>query len=112
MFNIKSLYILNYSNKKEDSFFASKSTDNNIQNIKITESKLLPTSPEIIKNKCHECNKKLNITNEYMCKCNNIFCSKHRFADTHKCNFDHKANWKKIIEKNNPSLSQKKIDKI
>ena len=40
--------------------------------------------------KCNSCEKKLKLTEEIVgkCKCNNIFCSKHR--EEHNCSFDYK----------------------
>ena len=37
------------------------------------------------KNKCNVCNKKLNIIQLEICKCENNFCDIHRFPETHNC---------------------------
>ena len=65
-----------------------------------------------IKKKCNECNKKLNIVSEYLCKCDKILCSKHKYSDTHKCSYNHKEVWKQIIRKKNPTICKKRIPGI
>jgi hypothetical protein len=35
--------------------------------------------------KCHECSKKLSVSNYFECKCLLIFCSKHRYMESHNC---------------------------
>jgi len=39
---------------------------------------------------CEGCKVRLLLT-DITCKCGTRFCSKHRFADDHKCGFDYKA---------------------
>ena len=41
---------------------------------------------ESIENKkCPTCNKKINITNRFICKCEQYFCSQHRYPESHSC---------------------------
>jgi len=64
--------------------------------------------------KCHECLKKLNLSNSFQCKCSYIFCPTHRYMETHHCEKmnDEIMNQKKIlkenlyIEKNNKFISK------
>lgn len=41
--------------------------------------------------KCNECNKKINVTNFFECKCKQIYCVVHRHAEKHKCTFDYRS---------------------
>ena len=65
-----------------------------------------------IKNSCFECDKKLKLHNTFECKCLHIFCRAHRFPDQHSCTFDFKKKWKEELEKKNPIIKTKKLDKI
>ena len=68
------------------------------------------------KKKCYYCNKKLKLLDEYICKCKNYFCAKHRLCHMHNCQFikkvEYKQNCKKIIKEENPKIKGKKIEKI
>jgi predicted nucleic acid binding AN1-type Zn finger protein len=63
---------------------------------------------------CFHCNKKLNITNRFVCYCNNIFCSEHRYIESHNCpeikNTIEKE--KKILEKNLIKLDSQKLESL
>ena len=61
-------------------------------------------------NRCayEKCNKKLNLV-PYTCRCEKMFCSKHRLPETHNCNYDYKNKGKEILKKNNPLIINKKI---
>ncbi len=57
------------------------------------------------------CKKKLNLVDlERKCKCQKIFCSKHRTANDHNCSFDYKTNKDNILKIN--SLGGGNPDKI
>ena len=62
-------------------------------------------------NKCYimECNKKLLLTS-IKCKCNNTFCDKHRYPESHNCSFNYKLNIMKKLRDNNPQILDKKIE--
>uniref|UniRef100_A0AC35TTK3 AN1-type domain-containing protein n=1 Tax=Rhabditophanes sp. KR3021 TaxID=114890 RepID=A0AC35TTK3_9BILA len=62
-------------------------------------------------NRCHLCNKKVGLTG-YSCRCGGIYCSSHRYDNTHACTYDYKSEERKQIAKNNEAASFKKIDKI
>ncbi len=57
------------------------------------------------KNRCFVCNKKLGLI-PFSCKCdpNKQFCSQHRFAESHNCNYDWKADGIQKLMKNNPQI--------
>ena len=74
--------------------------------------KSLSSSPQPTKKKCFTCNRRLNLTTEFQCKCDQQFCLKHRYPDMHSCQFNHKAIWKKSLESKNPAVCYNKIEKI
>ena len=59
--------------------------------------------------KCYICDKNIDLIN-FRCKCNNYFCLKHKMPEKHDCKFDFKKDYKKVIEKNNPIVINKKIN--
>jgi len=65
------------------------------------------------KQKCSFCNKKLKLIN-YSCKCEGIFCQKHRYTHTHNCKYlNKKKEESKInIKNNNPVVNHSKVIKI
>mmetsp|Transcript_3797 Transcript_3797/g.11130 ORF Transcript_3797/g.11130 Transcript_3797/m.11130 type:complete len:249 (+) Transcript_3797:91-837(+) len=58
------------------------------------------------KTKCWACGKKCGLTG-FECRCGYVFCSKHRYAEDHNCDFDHKGKGREILAKNNPNISCK-----
>ena len=65
-----------------------------------------------IKKRCHYCNKRLKLLEENLCKCNKIFCPKHRLCHSHDCDYDTKSTNKKKIGDENPKVESDKVDKI
>jgi hypothetical protein len=63
------------------------------------------------KNRCHVCNSKVGMLG-FECKCEGLFCSKHRHSDQHQCSFDFVDHDRKILEKMNPALVTAKLEKI
>ena len=61
--------------------------------------------------KCHICKKKLGLM-PFKCRCEKIFCSLHRYAEDHNCNFDYKEMGQNKIRKENPKIVAEKIIKI
>nr|CAI5834208.1 unnamed protein product [Callosobruchus analis] len=80
----------------------------------VKREKKLEELPPVIKKKarCNECNKRLNITNIYDCRCGKIFCSQHRYSEVHRCSYDYKLEGRKILEKQNPLVTADKISRI
>mmetsp|Transcript_46532 Transcript_46532/g.134037 ORF Transcript_46532/g.134037 Transcript_46532/m.134037 type:complete len:239 (-) Transcript_46532:45-761(-) len=56
------------------------------------------------KTKCWACSKKCGLTG-FECRCGYVFCSKHRYAEDHQCDFDHKGKGREILAKNNPNVA-------
>ena len=62
--------------------------------------------------KCFYCKKKISIGMEIKCKCNNLFCIKHKLSEDHKCPYNYKLYGRKKIIENNPRIINNKIIKI
>lgn len=60
--------------------------------------------------KCHQCLKAVLIP--MICKCDQVFCIKHRTPEKHSCNFDFLAAARATIAKENPVVIASKVDKI
>lgn len=58
-----------------------------------------------------DCKKKIKLVH-IKCKCDKVFCDKHRLPETHKCTYDYKNEGRKILKKNNPVIINKKIISI
>jgi predicted nucleic acid binding AN1-type Zn finger protein len=63
------------------------------------------------RDRCTKCDKKLKLT-DTKCRCNNYYCSVHRYSDCHDCPFDYKTFNKELLEKQNPTVTAQRIDKI
>lgn len=58
---------------------------------------------------CVECGRRLKITNNYSCRCGNVYCIRHRFHDQHSCTFDYRRAAVAKLEAQNPKICGKKI---
>lgn len=66
----------------------------------------------MISTKCFFCNKKIGLLG-FECRCEHLFCSKHRFPTDHNCLFDFKKRDKEILKKSlDTTISFQKIEKI
>lgn len=72
----------------------------------------LPTKKKSNKPRCFACNKKINITNTFSCRCGKMFCPKHRHPELHECTFDYKSEGRKQLEEANPVVIVPKLPKI
>lgn len=106
------------SQNPSGSFFVGSLADQKKNNSESVASHL-PASNAIISSpskpksrRCLTCNKKLTLPTEFLCKCSGIFCTNHRFPDSHQCTFNHKEQWKKSLEEKNPQIVAEKISKI
>ena len=45
-------------------------------------------------------------------RCGGVFCSTHRYAETHSCTFNYKAEGRKCIARSNPLVTATKLPKI
>ena len=60
--------------------------------------------------KCAMCNKKTMFT--FTCKCDKVFCTKHRMPEEHNCTFDFKSYAKDKLKINNPKIINNKFTKV
>lgn len=61
--------------------------------------------------RCQQCRKKVGLTG-FKCKCGDVFCGQHRYAEAHNCNFDYKSMDRQKLAANNPVVQASKIQKI
>lgn len=59
-------------------------------------------------NRCTKCNKNIELMS-FLCKCNNNFCIKHRFPDSHNCSFNYKLEAKEQLKDANPIIAPQKV---
>jgi len=62
------------------------------------------------KNRCWTCNKKIGLSG-VDCRCGYVFCSLHRHAEQHNCDFDFKTSGRDILRKQNIRVVADKLDK-
>tara|TARA_R110002074_G_scaffold302662_2_gene473872 strand:- start:3094 stop:3288 length:195 start_codon:yes stop_codon:yes gene_type:complete len=63
---------------------------------------------DLSNNICFYCNKKIKLIS-FLCKCNEIFCIKHKNPEDHNCKFNYQEFGKKQIKEKNPLIINKKI---
>ncbi|PNW78367.1 hypothetical protein CHLRE_09g400100v5 [Chlamydomonas reinhardtii] len=61
--------------------------------------------------RCLCCKKKVGLTG-FKCKCGDVFCGTHRYAESHNCPFDYKTVHKEKLASNNPVVQASKVQKI
>ncbi|XP_052007149.1 AN1-type zinc finger protein 4-like [Xyrauchen texanus] len=61
---------------------------------------------------CFLCGKKTGLATSYECRCGNIFCSMHRYPETHDCTYDYKSAGRRFLQETNPIISAPKLPKI
>lgn len=62
--------------------------------------------------RCAQCNRRIQISNTYDCRCGHAFCGQHRYAESHACTFDYKAEGRKLLQIANPLVQPQKLPKI
>ncbi|KAJ4965123.1 hypothetical protein NE237_016972 [Protea cynaroides] len=62
-------------------------------------------------NRCSFCRKRVGLTG-FKCRCEQTFCSLHRYSDKHNCLFDYKTAGQDLIARANPVVKADKVDKI
>jgi predicted nucleic acid binding AN1-type Zn finger protein len=61
--------------------------------------------------RCAHCNKKLGIA-YFKCRCENYYCSYHRYTTIHDCAFDYKSFARNALAKENPRCVKEKLPKF
>lgn len=93
------------SNKNEDN---ESKEDNNNNNEEEKPKKKIQKK----RHRCWQCRKKMTLAGQFECKCGYVFCSKHRYPDSHQCDFDHKSIHQAKLAKDNCTVAPSKLDKI
>lgn len=72
-----------------------------------------PAKRKVQKNKgrCWECKKRVGLLG-YTCKCEYVFCSNHRMAEQHDCDFDFKTEGKELLANKLDKCVAEKVSKI
>jgi hypothetical protein len=70
-----------------------------------------PLSPVLFVNRCNVCRKRVGLTG-FRCRCEKLFCPRHRHSETHDCSFDYKTTGREEIARANPVIRAAKIIKI
>jgi len=72
-----------------------------------------PTSKKPTRPRCAKCGKRLALTEQYECRCGLKYCTRHRYAEEHSCQFDYqKEQQQKLRQTNASSLQTPKLPKI
>ncbi|URD87734.1 zinc finger A20 and AN1 domain-containing stress-associated protein, partial [Musa troglodytarum] len=79
--------------------------------MKIVKDQVVDSCNKRPANRCFRCLKKVGLTG-FKCRCENTFCSAHRFPEAHECSFDYKTAGRKAIAKENPVVKAEKIKKF
>jgi hypothetical protein len=58
--------------------------------------------------RCEQCSAKVGHQG-FKCKCGGVYCSTHRYSDTHGCTYDHVAEERRRLQVLNPVVSSSKI---
>lgn len=61
--------------------------------------------------RCIECKRRVGLTG-FVCKCGDVFCAKHRHADSHACTFDHRSAERALLAKQNPVIKGAKFERL
>ena len=69
------------------------------------------TNVEYLENICEKCGKDCTLFG-YLCRCNNLYCKKHKYPEKHKCKFDFYQSRKDKIMRENPIVRNTSISKI
>ncbi|KAG2490487.1 hypothetical protein HYH03_011115 [Edaphochlamys debaryana] len=70
-----------------------------------------PPATKACPTRCLACKKKVGLTG-FTCKCGDVFCGQHRYAESHQCPFDYKGVAKAQLEKLNPVIQAQKVQKL
>jgi len=63
--------------------------------------------------RCAKCGKRLALTEQYECRCGLKYCTRHRYAEEHSCQFDYQKEQQHKLRQTNPnSLQTPKLPKI
>ena len=70
---------------------------------------LEPEETQEDKTKCWRCTKKIGLIG-VQCRCGYFFCTEHRYAEAHACEYDYKTNERRKLKKQNPVVTAAKLN--
>lgn len=98
------------SKERGDTLLERDVKDDKDKSVIVSDSTLENQKPAIA-GRCYQCNKKVGIYG-FSCRCGFNFCSSHRYADAHDCNFDYKTFEREQLRKTNQAVVADKIQRI
>jgi predicted nucleic acid binding AN1-type Zn finger protein len=60
---------------------------------------------------CFQCNRRVGLLG-FKCRCGYTFCSVHRYAEQHNCDYDYRARAREQLANANPVVAASKLEKI
>ena len=91
-------------------FYGSQENNGCCSTCYVDKEENIPVEPKL-KRTCDKCKRKVGI-NGFLCRCNQTFCSRHRYSFEHDCTFDIIQYEKERIEKANTKIEKQKFEKI
>lgn len=61
--------------------------------------------------RCQQCRKKVGLTG-FKCKCGQLFCGAHRYAEAHACTFDYRTAEREKLAAANPLVQASKVERF
>jgi hypothetical protein len=74
-----------------------------------TAEVLEPEERQEDKTKCWMCEKKVGLLG-MQCRCGYFYCTEHRYAEMHACEYDYKSNERRKLKKENPVVTGAKLN--
>ena len=75
----------------------------------VADEVLEPREEQPDKTKCWLCTKKIGLLG-VQCRCGYFYCTEHRYAESHSCEYDYKTNERRKLRKQNPVVVASKLD--
>jgi AN1-like Zinc finger/A20-like zinc finger len=106
---------MNYCSKCYTAFLAKQEEEKKLaQQAKVKEETvadefLEPLQQQDDKSKCWACTKKIGLLG-VQCRCGYFFCTEHRYAESHGCEYDYKTNERRKLRKQNPVVIANKLE--
>ncbi|CAN0901738.1 Zinc finger A20 and AN1 domain-containing stress-associated protein 6 [Linum grandiflorum] len=98
------------SQKKTEAFLDKTSAVNAASSIGAASSAAAAdSSSSSVRRRCKACSKKVGLLG-FKCRCGELFCGTHRYAEEHDCSFDIKAMGREILAKQNPLCKGDKLE--
>jgi hypothetical protein len=98
-----------YKAKLDADELAKKQAEMKEANEVIRDEKIEPRSEQADRTKCMACSKKIGLIG-VQCRCGYFYCTEHRYAENHNCEYDYKTNERRKLQKQNPVVMASKLD--